>query len=144
MSNAFERAVKRGDSRLFGDVTVQNQAAQSDTNGDPVRDDHGNIVWDDAVETDVPGELVYRGDVAFSSRADGVSDDIEAVAWIEDADEYGQEYGRFYSGRIATDGSNAEEQRASRIKADGALYVVRDTFVERNGRLRCHCEKEDY
>lgn len=143
MSNAFERAVQRGDKRLFQDVTARNQSAETDANDDPVLDSHGNIVWSDAVETSVPGEIVYRGTPEFQRRADGIDDEIDVVVWLEDAVGYGEEYGVLYGGLLATDGSESEAQRATRILADGETYVIRDTFMERNGRLRCFGEKED-
>lgn len=143
MTEAFERAVRRGDSRLFDDVTVINQEAAEDTDGDPKRDDHGNIVWDDRVETDVEAEIVYRGTPAFQRRADGIGDDIDIVAWLPAGGAFGDgAFGDGVFGKYTTDGSHRDTVRATRIEADGATYVVRDWFVERNGRLRIHGKKE--
>jgi len=133
MSDAFTRAVRRGDRRLFEDVTVVNQRAQQDATGDRTRDSHGNIVWQAPDTTAVAAEIVYRGSPQFSARADSVDADIDAMVFVPaDASD----------GQHVSDGG-AEDVRATRIEDDGDRYVVRDTFHEDNGRIRCHCRKED-
>jgi hypothetical protein len=143
MSDAFTRAVQRGDKRLFEDVTVVNQRAQQDATGDPTRDSHGNIVWRAPDTTAVAAEIVYRGSPQFSARADSVDTDIDAMVFVPADAAYGSGvYGRGVYGRYVSDGG-AEDIRATRIEDDGDRYVVRDTFHEDNGRIRCHCRKED-
>lgn len=130
MTDAFERAAKRSLSRLGREITLVNQSAKTDANGDPVRDNHGNIEWASENTTTADAELVYRGTPSFERRADGVDAEIDVVAWVDDAE-------------TVTDGDGDEETRATRIEDNGVRYVVRDTFPENNGLTRAHGEKED-
>jgi hypothetical protein len=131
VTDAFDRAVRRGDSRLFDDVTLRNQTAETDANGDPERDAHNNIVWAGATETATPGEIVYRGTPQFARRVDGIDADVDVVVWISNPDV------------TFTDGAGDETRRATRIRADGQTYRLMDTFDERNGRRRGHGELEE-
>lgn len=131
MTDAFDRAVARGDSRLFDDITLRNQSAKTDSNGDPVRDDGGNIEWAPETETTAAGEITYRGTPSFERRADGVDTDLDAFIWVSD------------DSVTFTDGSEDETQRATRVKADGKTYKITDVFDERNGRRRAFAELED-
>jgi len=126
MTDTFDRAVRRGDSRLFDDVTLRNQTAETDATGAPERDAHNNIEWAGATETATPGEIVYRGTPQFARRADGVDADIDIIVFVSDPDV------------TVTDGSDDEAQRATRIEADGKTYRLMDVFDERNGRRRGH------
>jgi hypothetical protein len=117
-------------SRLGRSLTLRNQSAKTDNNGDPVRDDHGNIEWDSITTTDVTGEIVFRGTPEFERRADGVDSNIDVVAFFDDSE-------------TVTDGSDDEATRATRIDDNGVRYVVRETFDEDNGLIRAHGERED-
>jgi hypothetical protein len=116
--------------RLGQTVTVSNQSADTDGNGDTVRDDHGNIVWATATTTDVSAEIVQRGEPAFARRADGVDTDVDALIFVKNS-------------VTIRDGESDEALRATRIDASGESYVVRDVHDENNGLVRAHAAKED-
>lgn len=138
-----KRDTKRSLQRLGRTLTLINQVAETE-DGDPKRDDHGNIIWADPTELEIVGELVYRGTPRFARRADGLDIEVDVVGWVEDPGEYGERiYGNGTYGSNATAGEQREDRRATRV-ADGGgeRYVVRDTFVQDDGLIRFHGEKE--
>lgn len=119
--DAFTRAARRSLRRLGTDVTLVNGTNFR-------RDDRNDPEWDDD-QTATVAELVYRGSPSFASRADGVSKSIDVLAWVDESDP-------------VTDGADDDQTRATRIDLQNETYVVRDTFDEHNGLVRCHCVKE--
>lgn len=124
-SYAGRRALKRAGRT----ITLINRTAQT-TNGSPDRDDHGNIKWDSESKTDTSGSLVYRGSPKFQRRADGIDIEVDVIAYVPDD-------------QPVYDGEDDEERRSTRIEVNGERYVVRQTFDENNGVIRCHGVKED-
>lgn len=131
MSSVFERVTRRGDNSLLDDVTLKNQQAVVDGSGDPTLDEHGNIVWDEPVTSQVAGEIVYRGDPQFSRRADGIDRNVTAMIWVSDPDV------------IFTDANNDRSRRATRVVEDDVTYVIREVFDEKNGRRRGHAVEDE-
>lgn len=129
---AFDQAIADSLSLTGRSVTLVNQSAQTDNSGNPKRDSYNNIKWDSKTTTDTTAELVYRGSKQFSHRADGIDKDIDVIAWLSSDD----------SSNVTT-GEDDDATRATRIKANGERYVVRDVFDDADGQLRCHGMKED-
>lgn len=126
----FNRALQRGDDQLFDDITLENQVAKTDTNGETLLDEHGNIRWEDKTTTDVSGEVTTRGQSTFARRASGIDRDIDAIIWISDPSV------------TFTSAEDIRTQKATRISAIGKTFKVREVFDEQNGRLRGHVEVE--
>jgi len=125
----FDATSKRMLRRLGREITLQNQSAQTDANGSVERDDHGNVVWTDPVETTAMAEVIQRGTPSYRRRVEGIDSNADVIAWV-DAD------------TTLTDGVGDEATRATRIKDSGDTFVVRDTFHENNGLVRAHAVKE--
>lgn len=132
MTDTFDRVAKRSLRRMGRSVTLVNQSAKTDANGDPKRDSYNDVKWQSKDTTDTTAEVVYRGQQSFDRRADGIHEDIDALAWVS-ADDSAD----------VTDGDDDEATRATRIKVDNERYIVRQTFDEDNGLIRCHCRMED-
>jgi len=130
VNDRIKRAARRTLDRLADEVTLRNQTATTDANGDPIRDDHGNIEWASATETTVPSRVIMRGQPTFSRRADGIDDEIEGIALVSDQE-------------TVRDGSGGDADRATRITYGGETYAVRDVFDDSNGLLRAHLVHED-
>ena len=129
MTSAFELTAKRGDAEIFDNITVKNWSAQTEDD-EIVLDQHGNIVWDEPVVEEVPGEVTYRGEPSFARRADGIDKDTSAIAWVSD-------------NVTITTGKDDRATRATRIEADATTYVVRELFTERNSRIRAHLKDDE-
>lgn len=105
------------------DVTIVNPT-------DPTRDpDHNDVRFQDENRTTTVAEILESGSAAFQNRADGISEDTDAMALVKDSE-------------TVTSGSDDQTTAATRIEDGGTTYVVRGTFEEDNGLILCHCHRE--
>lgn len=128
--NQVERAATQALSHGGQSATLANQEAQTDANGDIIRDSYNDPEWKSPSETVTKATLVQRGAPNFTKRADGVSEDIDAIVRLD-------------SSESVTDGGDSDGTKATRIKAGGATYVVRSEYITSDGLRECHCTRED-
>lgn len=106
------------------DVTLVNRTAETDADGNVIRDEYRDVNWVED-RTTVRAEKEVRGDPEFQVRAGG--DDIEADAlfWID-------------STLSVYTGDEGETQGPTLVEDDGDEYRVREHFDENNGKRRLH------
>lgn len=132
MRDRYTRTMRRFMDDIGRDVTLVNQSAQTDSNGDPQRDSYNDIKWDSKTETATTAEVMFQGEESFERRADGVDEDIDIIVLVADDD-----------AADVTDGEDDEATRATRIKIDGDRYTIRETIDQANGVVQCHCHREE-
>jgi len=115
------------------DVTLVNQQAKLDANGDPQRHpDHGDVRWASEQTRQVKAEIVYRGTPRFERLASGVDEEIMMLCWV--SDEHADAF---------TSGDDSETVRATRVVDGQARYVVRNVMDEVNGLMLGQGAMED-
>lgn len=122
----------RGTTHSFLDRTGKpvRLSTQVQTGTDP---DYGDPIVETR-HTETVAEIIYRGTPQFSRRYEGVSQEIDAVAWIKDDVEI----------EIGTVAEPNTTRDASRLRVltetdGGQLLTVYRRVDERNGKIRLHC-----
>lgn len=128
--NQVERAATQALSHGGQPVTLVNQEAQTDADGNIVRDSYNDPAWKDPTRTDTMASVVQRGEVTFNKRADGLNGEIDGVIRLDPND-------------TVTDGSDDEGTKATRIEEDGTTWVVRAEYIAADGLRECRCVRED-
>lgn len=110
-------------------ISTRVQVGTDPDYGDPIVENH---------HTETVAEVVYRGTPQFSRRYEGVSQEIDAVAWIKDD----------VAIDIGTEAEPNSTREASRLRIlseidGGQLLTVYRRVDERNGKVRLHCVNRD-
>lgn len=110
-------------------VTLVNRTAKTDANGNVIRDEYGDVTYDEmTVATNA--EMEFPGSPQFEQRVGGSDIELDALIFVRsDHDIY--------------TGDESDTRAPTEIHDDrtGAVYLTRSFVDEHNGKFRIHATR---